>query len=351
MADTPTDVDLLDVVRPIVEADDPRVGLHEVHVRLQRVVGSDLMGISLLRPDGLYDWTSTEWPEDFFAGYPYHAAHDFVRDAVLRAPGEVLRDEEMLDRAAIERNAFYHFARDLGTPLEQVMAVCIPGPDNWHAGMTFYRMRRRPFTLHEQRVVTRLVPHFRCALERHRRRQRDALQQTLLRRAMIGLARLDPSGVVIERTDAFEALIERHTTSDERDRSGIPHRVTAAWSRLTTHLADDRAHVFSFDPIEDRTRGLREAVALEVQLCRDGRTRDRWLLTAREIRVRRDWLDRLSWPQRRVALHLILGRSQDVIAQELGYKPSTVERYAYYIRVVCGVETRYQLMASNAAHW
>lgn len=62
-------------------------------------------------------------PDAFFGGYAEMAPHDFVRRAVTKTPNLVLRDSEMVPRSKLESNAMYHRSRDLGMPLEHVMAV------------------------------------------------------------------------------------------------------------------------------------------------------------------------------------------------------------------------------------
>ncbi|KFA90300.1 response regulator transcription factor [Archangium violaceum] len=120
---------------------------------LFRLTPADYMALCVSRPGprGDYDWWVTKMPAPFLARYSELAEHDFVRCAVMRERDKVLRDEEMVaHRKVLERSRWYAYCRELGMPLEHVMSVLLDVKGGVHAGLTFYRERRRPFSRRDQ---------------------------------------------------------------------------------------------------------------------------------------------------------------------------------------------------------
>src|ERR1043165_9755375 len=104
---------------------DIRVVLKATYPLLTRLVPADYgaLGVSASSRPEDFEWSVAELPDAFFEAYPEMAGHDFVRSAVAARPNVVLRDEEMVSRSEMEANVLYQRARELGAPLEQVMAV------------------------------------------------------------------------------------------------------------------------------------------------------------------------------------------------------------------------------------
>jgi len=136
------------------------------------LVGADYgaLGVSVSGDPRDFRWLVAGLPPAFFAAYPQLAPHDFVRRAVLRRPNVVLCDEQMVGRRALERNPMYRLAREVGVPLEHVMAVMLhagarsgapPAMEaRWESGLSLYRDRRRPFTSGERRTLQDVTPAF-----------------------------------------------------------------------------------------------------------------------------------------------------------------------------------------------
>ena len=139
---------------------DIRVALQRAYPPLLRLVGADAaaLGVSASGRARDFEWLVADLPDAFFASYPEMAAHDFVRAAVTRAPNVVLRDQEMISRRALESNVMYHRAREVGAPLEQVMAVMLHVDRRWQSGLAVYRDRKRPFSARDRAALRAATP-------------------------------------------------------------------------------------------------------------------------------------------------------------------------------------------------
>lgn len=160
---------ILDVVDAIYRSDRLDEVIHAVHTELQALVPADVAAICVSRADGpLYDWFTTDCPTQFFAEYASLAAGDFVAAAVKRRPNQVVLDQEMGPRRAIEASVMYRRAHEFGLTFEQAMAVLVPGGPG-HGGITLYRTRRRPFSESERQVLQLLVRPLGRAIAAERR--------------------------------------------------------------------------------------------------------------------------------------------------------------------------------------
>src|SRR2546426_1242072 len=66
----------------------------------------------------------------------------------------------MVSRQALETNLMYRRAREVGAPLEQVMAVMLHVDGTWQSGLSLYRDQRRPFTEDERAILQDVTPMF-----------------------------------------------------------------------------------------------------------------------------------------------------------------------------------------------
>ena len=139
---------------------DIRDVLKAAYPLLTRLVPADYgaLGASFSTKPEDFEWTVAELPSAFFAAYPEMAAHDFVRSSVARRPNRVLCDQDMVSRAELEQNMMYRRAREVGAPLEQVMAVMLHVDDRWQSGLSLYRERRRPFSGAERARLQSVTP-------------------------------------------------------------------------------------------------------------------------------------------------------------------------------------------------
>ena len=134
---------MLDLSDALGASFDLRQVLSRAYELLLPFVGADYGALAVTRgarPDD-YEWIVQDLPPSFLGSYPEMAPHDFVRNAVIARPNVVLRDTEMIDRRALERNMMYERAREVDSPIEQVMAVMLHVDDNWQSGLSLYRER------------------------------------------------------------------------------------------------------------------------------------------------------------------------------------------------------------------
>src|SRR5687768_9968765 len=138
----------LDLLEALGSSLDIRLVLERAYPLLLSLVPADYgaLGISSSGKPEDYEWIVAQIPPAFFAAYPEMAQHDFVRTSVSSKLNVVLRDEEMVSRPELEANMMYRRAREVGMPLEQVMAVMLHVDDRWQSGLSLYRERRRPFS-------------------------------------------------------------------------------------------------------------------------------------------------------------------------------------------------------------
>lgn len=152
------------VVCDLKDALGSSLDIHEVmqlaYPLLLEAVGAEHASLGITAPGqrDQFEWLSYNLPPAFFEGYAEMAPHDFVLRAVVGAPKLVLRDSEMVTRAELESNVMHRRARDLGRPLEHVMAVMLQANDVWSGGLALYRSRRRPFSDRDRAVLQELTP-------------------------------------------------------------------------------------------------------------------------------------------------------------------------------------------------
>lgn len=212
--------------------------LHEVLGRayglLSRLVPADHGALCVSRPEGqaVYDWAVAEMPEGFFQAYAEMVPHDFVRLAVADRPNEVLRDSEMLPRAAVERSYLYNHCRDLGMQLEHVMAVMLRDDDpSWHGGLILYRDKRVPFSDHERMILQKLPRYFTNAVRNCRLFGAMAKRGSLLDMVLSGLGQeaivFGPSGAEVARTAGAEKMLRAWFKPVELGPGGLPEPLAA----------------------------------------------------------------------------------------------------------------------------
>ncbi|WP_437314420.1 LuxR C-terminal-related transcriptional regulator [Sorangium sp. So ce385] len=134
--------------------------LKNAYPLLLPLVGADYGALAVTwseRPDQ-FEWIVENLPPAFLGSYEQMAPHDFVHSSVQAKMQVVVCDSEMIDRREFQRNMMYHRARELGSPIEQVMAVMLHAGGGLRSGLSLYRERRRPFTEREQRMLQLLTP-------------------------------------------------------------------------------------------------------------------------------------------------------------------------------------------------
>jgi DNA-binding CsgD family transcriptional regulator len=190
------------------------------------------LGISSTgRPED-FAWTVAQIPPSFFAAYPEMAAHDFVREAVAARPNVVIRDEEMIARAELEQNVLYRRAREVGAPIEQVMAVMLHIDTRWQSGLSLYRDRRKPFTEREREALQRVTPALANAVRNCHlfggAAGFGAALEVLLAGRGASVVLVTPPSTEVARTAGATRILERWFAPHELRAGRLPAPIAAA---------------------------------------------------------------------------------------------------------------------------
>lgn len=330
---------------------DIHVVLERAYPLLLRLVPADYgaLGISSSGDPRDFRWLVAGIPSAFFAAYAEMAAHDFVRTAVARTPNVVLRDQEMVSRTSLEANPMYRRAREIGVPLEQVMAVMLHVDDRWQSGLSLYRDRRRPFTEHERRILQDVTPAFvnavrSCHLFGAVTERLEALEALLPEE---GAARLlvSPAATVVERTEAAARLIEKWFEPRQRARGQLPQPLAATLRQLQA-----AAPVVSPAPARWMARDGEETLEVSFVPLPIGA---RWLLilreTCRAVGLPVAWRVLLTPQQQRVTVAVLRGWDNRLIGSDLRCATATVKKHLQHIFDRLGVASRTALVARAAA--
>lgn len=317
---------------------------------LAPLLAADYAAICVSKPDmpTAYDWVVEKIPKAFFARYAELADGDFVRLAVMKSPNKVLRDSEMLPRAALKRSTFYRYCRELQMPLEYVMAVLLDVGREWHGGFTLYRESpRRPFSNRERRLLQSLTPALASTVRNCRMvaemKERGELLETLFHHVGLEKLVLVPRGPELMRTDGFTPLMMRWFAPMELNARGLPSVLMERLERLAAlqrpfgfgedcwqRQAADRALRVTFIPVPE-TNGRRAwALCMEEVLKRVPMPQE-WLklFTPRELEV-------LEW--------MLRGVENQSIAEQLGMSINTVKTHQKHIYAELSVPNRAKLV-------
>src|ERR1700744_2638745 len=113
-------LDLKDALGASLDLHQTLTGAYDL---LLPLVGADYGALAVTPVGHLdrYEWIAHNLSPSFLGSYADMAPHDFVNAAVMARPNVVLRDAAMVPRKALERNMMYERARQVGSPIEQVM--------------------------------------------------------------------------------------------------------------------------------------------------------------------------------------------------------------------------------------
>ncbi len=323
--------------------------LKEAYPFLRQLVHADYgaLGVSSTgRPED-YEWTVANMPPSFFAAYPEMAPHDFVRTSVSQKLNQVLRDEEMVSRHDLEANMMYRRAREIGAPLEQVMAVMLHVDERWQSGFSIFRDKRRPFSEHERDLLQQVTPAMANAVRNCHMFAaaggdwKIALEKLLSDRGA-SIVLVAPPTREIARTDGATSIIEKWFPDEWRtgclpeplaavlaERASRPLSLGAPgkWSRRKA----DATLQISFFPLA----GLSSKAS--------------WMLKLQEVPdavpVPLAWQDLLTAREQEVACAAALGWDNLLISRVLGCTEATVKRHMSNSFTKVGVESRAALLS------
>jgi DNA-binding NarL/FixJ family response regulator len=329
--------------------------LHEVlrnaYDPLLQLVASDYGALAISRPGDVetYDWIVTRLPEQFLGRYGEMASHDFVRAAVITRPNVVMTDTEMIERPQLERNMMYYRARELGSPIEHVMAVMLHVSGSWQSGLSLYRERRRPFSDHERALLQHIVPGIRNTVSNCRLFGEIAMKgsvfDALVQEETLACVIATGAGAVVERTAAAAALMAKWFSPLERSGATLPKPILENLLRLSSAPALQR------DENELWARSIGDA-EIRVRFLPVPKPRGLWALLFREARhsisIPAGWRDLLTKQEQEVVLRLFRGWSNAVIAEDLRCRESTVKTHLYRIFNKLGLSSRTALIQRAA---
>jgi DNA-binding CsgD family transcriptional regulator len=343
---------ILDLFEALGSSLDIRTVLERAYPLLLQMVPADYgaLGISASGRSEDYEWIVSKIPLAFFAAYPEMAPHDFVRTAVASQPNVVLRDGEMVSRKDLESNLMYRRAREVGVPLEQVMAVMLHVDDRWQSGLALYRDKKRPFSDRERAALQRVTPALvnavrSCHLFSAAADWGAALEALLLDRdASMVLA--TPTGIEVARTAGATRLLETWFTPCERRAGRVPEPLAAVLVQAARPAHGPTA------PAKWSTS--RDDVTLEasfVQLA--GSTgKARWMISLQErshvVALPPAWLPLLTPREQQVTSAALQGWDYRLIGEHLGCEVTTVKKHMSSICIKLGVASRVALVARAA---
>ena len=324
--------------------------LKDAYSLLLPLIGADYAALAVTGSGSAtdFEWIVQNLPSEFLGSYEEMAPHDFVLSAVQAKIRVVVRDAEMIDRRALRRNMMYHRARQVGSPIEQVMAVMLHAEDGFHSGLSLYRNRPRPFTVRDQRMLQLVTPAIANAVRNCRSfvkaSRRDKLLEALLGVEERAVVVVRSSAQEVDRTAAATALLDRWFNSAECGAGRLPRALLdglvearAAWAR--GHMA----------PWPWKRDGDAADLRGKFLALPESGGEPCWVLVLREVPhvppVPIALAKKLTKREREVAARVRLGWDNQLIADELGIETTTVKTQLRSIYVKLGADDRKRLMS------
>ncbi|MEO7033363.1 MAG: LuxR C-terminal-related transcriptional regulator [Polyangiaceae bacterium] len=343
-ATTSADRVALQLLEALGSSLDVRAVLQEAYPFLTRLVPADYgaLGVSSTAKSQDFEWVVAELPSSFFAAYPDMAPHDFVRHAVLKQPNRVLRDQEMVSRRELEQNMMYRRAREVGAPVEHVMAVMLHVDDHWQSGLSLYRERHRPFSEVERARLQRVTPALANAVRNcrqfgHVANWKNALDGMLASTSEATLL-VTTHGTEVERSPGVTTLLQKWFAARESDRGCLPEPLV----KLALSAHDGGGTMF-------RRHSGQSDLKVSIHPVSGHFGNARWMLRfqehSNESMVPEAWLARLTPREQQVTPGVLRGWDNRLIGGELQCAEATVKKHLQSIFQKLGLESRTSLVA------
>ncbi len=328
---------------------DIRLVLERAYPFLLQLVPADYgaLGVSSTGRAEDYEWTVANMPPSFFAAYPEMAPHDFVRTSVMKKLNVVLRDEEMVSRSELETNMMYRRAREIGAPLQQVMAVMLHIDDRWQSGLSLYREKRRPFSERERASLQRVTPAMANAVRNCHMFGAAVDWGTALERVLhergASIVLVAPPAIEIKRTAEAARIIAKWFAPHEWRAGCLPEPLAAVLAQVATRPLSLGA------PARWTKRSADATLQISFIALTGASSKASWMLKLQElpdaVPVPRSWQTRLTAREQEVISAAARGWDNGVIADELGCKEATVKKHMSNSFTKLGVESRTVLLS------
>ncbi|RKH58219.1 LuxR C-terminal-related transcriptional regulator [Corallococcus llansteffanensis] len=341
------------LISELTQALSSSLDLTEVLARAQgaitQLLPSDYAALCVSRPErpGDYEWLGLGAPGVLFTHYPELAAVDFVREAVAKRPNVALRDSDMLSRRELKRSLLYLRCRELGLPLEHVMAVLLELRQDWHGGFTLYREHAQPFSAREQALLNWLTPYLANTVRNCRMFSDVAMRGDLLDALFLHQGAecvvLEPPERETLRTPGAMALLGRWYPELEGSDVQLPQELTGHLRRLRDVQTPGRPGVDTLMRSGQQTH----LKVTFVELPEQRGTRP-WAVMlqecSRSIPMPEQWRQKISKREADVVQGVLSNWSNETIAQDLGLTLNTVKTHLRNIFPKLGMESRMDLL-------
>lgn len=323
---------------------DVKVALERGFGSLLPAVGADYGAVALvgLEPGAVPNWVVQKDLQPAFLGtYAQMIEHDFLLKNTLARPNTALREHEMTDRRSFERNPFVCRARELGSPINQVMAALLIIEGVGMCGLAIYRDRKRPFSDDDQRLMQDFMPAFGITVSRCQQHS-DMILRNEAHEMALGEHRaiviLTSSGREIARTSAATRLFETWFSPAERRGGGVPRPLLEMLKSVVTPRSRSAA-ARRFWKLSGDHMGVELDLAVKLSRRPSLGGEGTWMLELTEHgHLPPAWAEKLTEAERQVAVGLIRGWSSRLIGDHLGKKHRTVEKQTESIHEKLGID-------------
>ncbi|MBZ4334237.1 LuxR C-terminal-related transcriptional regulator [Corallococcus sp. AS-1-12] len=309
---------------------------------LTRLLPCDYAALCVSRPErpGHYEWMGLGAPGILFTHYP-----ELATVGAARATNPLSSKE-------LKRNLLSLRCREMGLPLEHVLAVLLDLSEDWHGGFTLYREHALPFSEREQALLEDLTPYLANTVRNCRLFGHEAMRGDLLD----ALFRQQGAECVVVEPPEHEKL--RTPGATELLRRWFPDELKADDSRLPQAL---REHLTRLQALgTKRTPGMdtwtRSGAKHDLKVTfvelPEQRGHQPWGLVLQEcsraIPLPEPWRQKLSRRELDVVQGVLCNWTNELIAEDLGLTLNTVKTHLRNIFPKLGIENRMDLLYQAA---
>lgn len=313
---------------------------------LSQLLAADYAAICISKPGRLpeYDWMVAAIPPQDFQRYECEPA-EVMRDVVQQPHAVVDSAVPGMDPAQEPpRPAQRH--RELGMPLEHVMAVLLDVGRDWHGGFMLYRDPRQPFSERERALMQRITPLLAKTVHNCRQMGETRAHGSTLERLfqLQGVESIVMASAEEERmrTPGATALLKSWFPRQMLEDRGLPAELLERLRLLTSGRkhAQAESHFMTFH---------QEGMSLRVNFVPlpergSGRL---WGLLLQEVAavvVPPAWRELLTPREVQVVEGVLRGWDNKLIAEHLSCSIGTVKKHLQRVFDKLGVDSRGALM-------